>query len=65
MHVTLDDGRTVAVQGAVAAMIGRLVTSQAVLARFGRYGHYQVRLHVTGETVKAQLVTVLEGDTVQ
>ena len=64
MHVTLDDGRTVAVTGAVAAMVARLVRAQDTLARFGQCGHYQVRLHVVGANVKAQVLTTLD-DTIQ
>lgn len=67
MHVTLDDGQTVAVTGAVAAMVARLVRAQEALARFGQCGHYQVRLHVEGkdgQRVRAQVLTTLD-DTIQ
>lgn len=68
MHVTLDDGRTVPLEGAVAAMVARLVRSREALARFGQCGHYQVRLHVEGkqgtERIRAQVLTTLD-DTIQ
>lgn len=63
MHVTFGDGRTVAVDGAVAAMVARLVAAQAQLARFD---NYQMRFHVAGQRVKGPSVLLsLERDNVQ